>query len=177
MRVLSRFALVVIVALVVFAVPLHADHLQADCPLTLVGNNPASSDFNLSPHGVFRSGSQVFVLRGQTLSTYNVTDLGDLQVAREDFIGSLGARETKGGVAFLNGFLYVSGEAGLEILDLRNVRAGGSAPVLISRTPGVHYRRLAVSGNTLAGLYPSTDLPCYPTGSAFCFNTARCFRR
>lgn len=171
MRVLSRFALVVIVALVLFAVPLHADHLQADCPLTLVGNNPASSDFNLSPHGVFRSGSQVFVLRGQTLSTYNVTDLGDLQIAREDFIGSLGARETKGGVAFLNGFLYVSSEAGLEILDLRNVRAGGSAPVLISRTPGVHYRRLAVSGNTMAGLYPSTDLPCYPTGSSFCFNT------
>jgi hypothetical protein len=175
MRVLSRVALVVIVAFSFSAFPLHADHLQADCPLTLVGNNPASSDFALSPHGAFRSGSQIFVLRGQTLSTYNVTDLGDLQIAREDFIGSLGARESTGGVAFSNGFLYVSSEAGLEIFDLRNVRAGGSAPALVSRSAGLHYRRLAVSGNTLAGLFPSTDMPCYPTGTTFCFNTIDLF--
>lgn len=175
MRVLSRVALIVIVALGFSAPPLHADHLQADCPLTLVGNNPAASDFNLSPHGVFRSGSQVFVLRGQTLSTYNVTDLGDLTIAREDFIGSLGARETNGGVAFANGFLYVSSEAGLEIYDLRNVRAGGSAPALLSRTAGRHYRRLAVNGTMLAGLYPATDMPCHPTGTTFCFNTIDLF--
>ncbi|GAC1395061.1 MAG: hypothetical protein NVSMB68_11950 [Thermoanaerobaculia bacterium] len=175
MRVLSRFALVVIVALGFSSPRLHADHLQADCPLTLVGNNPAASDFSLSPHGVFRSGSQVFVLRGQTLSTYNVTDTGDMQIAREDFIGSMGARESTGGVAFSNGYLYVSSEAGLEVFDLRNVRAGGTAPALVSRTPGVHYRRLAVNGTMLAGLYPSTDLPCYPTSSSFCFNTIDLF--
>jgi hypothetical protein len=175
MRVLSRVALVVIAAFCFSAFPLHADHLQADCPLTLVGNNPASSDFSLSPHGAFRSGSQIFVLRGQTLSTYTVTDLGDLQIAREDFIGSLGARESTGGVTFSNGFLYVSSEAGLEIFDLRNVRAGGSAPVLVSRSAGLHYRRLAVSGNLLAGLFPSTDMPCYPSGTTFCFNTIDLF--
>jgi hypothetical protein len=173
MRVLSRVALVVIV--VFLAVPLFADHFQGDCPLSLVANNPASSDFNLSPHGAFRSGSQVFVLRGQTLTTYTLTDLGDMQIAREDFIGSLGARETNGGVTFNSGFLYVSSEAGLEIFDLRNVRPGGAAPALVSRTPGLHYRRLAVSGNTLAALYPSTDMPCYPTGTTFCFNTIDLF--
>ncbi|HSP17609.1 MAG TPA: hypothetical protein VLV78_22885 [Thermoanaerobaculia bacterium] len=173
MRVLSRVALVVIVAL--SAVPLFADHLQADCPLTLVGNHPAGSDFNLSPHGVFRSGSQVFVLRGQILSTYTISDLGDLPDPREDFIGSLGARETTGGTAFSGGFLYVSSEAGLEIFDVRNVRAGGSAPALVSRTPGLHYRRLAVNGNTLAALYPMTDMPCYPNGTSFCFNTIDLF--
>lgn len=173
MRVLSRVALVVIVAFA--AVPLFADHLQADCPLTLVGNNPASSDFNLSPHGVFRTNGQVFVLRGQTLTTYTVTDLGDLTVAREDFIGSLGARESNGGVTFNSGFLYVSSEAGLEIFDLRNVRVGGAAPSLVSRTPGLHYRRLAVSGSTLAALYPMTDMPCYPNNTSFCFNTIDLF--
>jgi hypothetical protein len=144
--------------------------MLGDCPLTLVGNNPAGTDFSLSPHGVFRSGNLVYVLRGQTLTTYTVTDLGDLQVAREDFIGSLAARDTEAGVAFHNGFLYVSSEAGLEIFDLRNVRAGGNAPVLISRTAGIHYRRIAVNGTTLAGLWPATDLPCYPNFSSFCFN-------
>jgi hypothetical protein len=174
MRVLSRVALIVIVALGFSVFPLHAQ-LQAGCPLTLVSNNPAVSDFTLSPHGVFASGSQVFVLRGQTVSTYLLTDLGDLQVVREDFVGSLGARENNGGVAFSSGFLYISSEAGLEIFDLRNVRAGGSAPALVSRTPGLHYRRLAVNGNTLAALFPATDLPCYPTGSSFCFNNIDLF--
>ena len=96
----------------------------------------------------------MFALRGQTLTTYTVTDLGDMQIAREDFIGALAARETKGGVAFNAGFLYVSSEAGLEIYDLRNVRAGGTAPILVSRTPGLRYHRLAISGNVLAALYP-----------------------
>ena len=51
-----------------------------------------------------------------------------------------------GGVAFANGLLFVSADSGLEIFDLRNVRAGGLPPSLVSRTPGLHYRRLAVSG-------------------------------
>ena len=170
MRVLSRVALVV----VLLAVPLSvsADHLLGDCPLTLVGVTPSTdeTDFNLSPHGVFRNGNQVFVLRGQTLTTYTVTDLGDLQIAREDFLGDMAARETSGGTAYANGLLYVSSAAGLEIFDLRNVRPGGSAPTRLSRTPGLHYRRLAVSGTTLAGLFPATDLPCYTRGQSNCFN-------
>src|SRR5438067_1718686 len=158
MRVFPRLALVVLL-LCVFAAPAAlADHLQADCPLTLVATNAPASTFTLSPSGAFRSGKQLFVLRGTTFTT---TDLGDMQIAREDFIGSLGARETNGGVAFSNGILFVSSEAGLEIFDLRNVRAGGNAPILLSRTSGLHYRRLAVSGNTLAGLYPGTDLNCF----------------
>jgi hypothetical protein len=169
MRVFSRFALVVtVVALSVS--PLLADHLTADCPLTLVANNQPVSDFGQSPHGVFRSGNLVFVLRGQTLTTYNVTDLGDLSIAREDFIASLGARDVLGGVAFNNGFLFISSESGLEIYDLRNVRAGGNAPLLVSRTPGIHYRRLAVSGNVLAGIFPGTDLACFPRGTTVCAN-------
>src|ERR1041385_2152853 len=170
MRVFSRFALVVILA--VCLVPsLYADHLTADCPLTLVGQSaPPASQFGLSPHGVFRFNNQVFVLRGQTISTYTVTDLGDLQLAREDFVASMASREANGGTVFNNGILFLSSEAGLEIYDLRGVRAGGNAPLLISRMPGIHYRRLAISGNTLAALYPSTDYPCYPDGTAFCSN-------
>src|SRR4029079_11759563 len=104
MRVFSRLALIVVVVAVFSSLPIDAA-IQADCPLTLVANNPAVSDFSLSPHGVFRSGSLVYVLRGQTLSTYNVTDTGDMQIVREDFVGSMGARESTGGVAFANGFL------------------------------------------------------------------------
>jgi hypothetical protein len=165
MRVLSRLALVVLVIAVLSAPTAFADQYQANCPLTLVATNPPPTAFYQSPHGIFRFGSQVFALRGQTLTTYTVTDLGDMEIAREDFIGALAARETKGGVAFGNGFLYVSSEAGLEIYDLRNVRAGGTAPILISRTPGLRYHRLAISGTTLAALYPATDLPCSANGS------------
>jgi hypothetical protein len=170
MRVSSRIALVVFVGLLA-ALPMSADHFQADCPLSLVAANSPDTDFDLSPHGVFKYGSQVFVLRGQVLSTYTTTDLGDMQVAREDFIGSAGARERNGGVAFGSGFLYISSEAGLEIYDLRGVRAGGTAPTLVSRTPGLHYRRLALNGSLLAALYPSTDYPCYPTGTLYCHNS------
>src|SRR5205823_3569504 len=123
-----------------------------------------------SPHGVFRFGTQVFELRGQTLTTYAVTALGDMQVAREDLVTSMAARESNGGIAFNNGFLFLSSEAGLEIFDLRGVRAGGNAPLLVSRTPGLHYRRLAVFGNTLAALFPATDMPCYVNGSPICFS-------
>src|SRR3954449_8311705 len=136
MRVLSRLALVVL-AVAAFSAPTAvADQFQASCPLTLVATNAGPTAFYQSPHGVFRFGSQVFALRGQTLTTYTVTDLGDMQIAREDFIGALAARETKGGVAFAAGFLYVSSEAGLEIYDLRNVHGDRDAVALISRTPG-----------------------------------------
>jgi hypothetical protein len=161
MRVWSRIALVVVVVLLA-ALPLAADHLKAECPLSLADATPPATDFDLSPHGVFRYGSLVFALRGQILATYTTTDVGNLVLAREDFLSSLGARETEGGVTFADGILYVSSEAGLEIYDLTNTRIGGTAPVLRSRTPGVHYRRMTVSGNRLAGLYPTTDLPCYP---------------
>jgi hypothetical protein len=173
MRVLSRLALVVLAVAVLSAPTALADQFQATCPLTLVATNAGPTAFYQSPHGVFRFGTQVFALRGQTLTTYTVTELGDMQIAREDFIGALAARETKGGVAFNAGFLYVSSEAGLEIYDLRSVRAGGTAPILISRTPGLRYHRLAISGNTLAALYPATDLPCaanFPATSPNCFN-------
>src|SRR5258708_3982684 len=172
MRVLSRIALVVLVAAVLVPAAAVADQYQAPCPLTLVATNGAPTAFSISPHGVFRFGSQVFALRGQTLTTYSVSDLGDMQIAREDFIGALAARETKGGVAFSNGFLYVSSEAGLEIYDLRSVRAGGTAPILISRTQGLRYHRLAINGNLLAALYPATDLPCSANGRTTpnCFN-------
>src|SRR5438105_10593526 len=160
MRVLSRLALVVLAVAVLSAPTAIADQYQASCPLTLVATNAGPTAFYQSPHGVFRFGSQVFALRGQTLSADTVTDLGDLQIAREDFIGALAARETKGGMAFNGGFLYISSEAGLEIYDLRNVRAGGTAPILVSRTPGLRYHRLAISGTILAALYPATDLPC-----------------
>ncbi|HEX3110374.1 MAG TPA: hypothetical protein VHU41_14865, partial [Thermoanaerobaculia bacterium] len=95
MRVFSRFALVV--AALLLAAPLVAQY-QAGCPLTLVATNPSATNFGTSPHGVFRyttgSSDQVFVLRGQTLTTYTVNSTGDLQVAREDLIGSMAARET-----------------------------------------------------------------------------------
>jgi hypothetical protein len=163
MRVFPRIVLILAIV-VLSASPLLSQPIPSGCPLTLVGTNPppASSAFYQSPHGVFRYGSQVFVLRGQTLTTYNVTDLGDLQVIREDFVGSLAARESNGGVTFAGGFLGVSSEAGFEIFDLRDVRAGGSAPRLMSRTPNMHYRRLAVNGSIVAGLFPATDLPCAP---------------
>ncbi len=168
MRVWSRIALVVVVLLA--ATSVFADHFIAECPLSLLDSTPAVTDYELSPRGVFRSGSLVYVLRGNVLTTYNTNDVGNLQVAREDYVASMAARETEGGTAFSNGYLFLSSEAGLEIFDLRNTRAGGTAPTLVSRTPGLHYRRLAVNANRLAGLFPSTDLPCYPDGTAYCFN-------
>src|ERR1044071_10276829 len=102
MRVFSRIVLSAIVAALLvtpalFAAQVHATQFQATCPLELVATNPPASAFYQSPHGVFRFGTQVFALRGQTLTTYTVTDLGDLTVAREDFVGALGARESAGG--------------------------------------------------------------------------------
>ena len=159
MRVWSRVALVL--GLVLSASIASADHYQGDCPLSLVDSTPPLQDFNLSPHGVFRSGNTVYVLRGQTLTTYTTNDVGNLTIARADFL-AMAARETDGGVAFFGGFLYVSSEAGLEIWDLTNASA---APRRRSITANLHYRRLTANGNRLAGLYPATDLPCYPLGS------------
>jgi hypothetical protein len=167
MRVWSRIALVVVSLFSTAAL------LGADCPLSLAGSTAPATSFELSPHGVFRSNGLVYALRGQVLTTYVVNDVGNLQIAREDFIGSLAGRNTEGGVAFANGHLFISSEAGLEIFDLRNVRAGGSAPVLVHRAPGFNYHRLAVSGNRLAGLMPTVDLPCYPnpTNAGACRNS------
>ncbi|MFZ2493548.1 MAG: hypothetical protein WA208_18875 [Thermoanaerobaculia bacterium] len=162
MRAFSRIALVLI--LVVLSSPLLlADHLQGDCPLTRAGLAPATSSFEASPHGVFRSGNSVFALRGQTLTTYTVNSLGELLSSREDVVTAMASRESRGGVAFANDILFLSSEAGLEIWDLRPPKAGTGAPALLSRTPGWHFRQLAVSGNTLAGLYPLTDMPCHPS--------------
>ena len=171
MRVFSRIVLAAVAVALLAAPAVLASHFEADCPLQLVATNPPASAFYISPHGVFRFGSQVFALRGQTITTYTVNDLGDLVVAREDFVGALGARESNGGVTFANGLMYISSEAGLEILDLRSTRPGGVPPTLLARVPGLHYRRMAVSNNLLAGLYPATDLPCAPLlGSTTCFN-------
>ena len=160
MRVLSRIALVAV--LLISASTLTADHWQSDCPLSLVDSTPAATEFGLSPHGVFRSGSTVYVLRGNVLASYAINDVGNLGTPREDYIGSLHAREIKGGVAFSNGYLFISAEGGLEIYNLTNTRPGGTAPVFVTRVAGLHYRRLAVSGNRLTGLYPATDTPCAP---------------
>lgn len=164
MRVWSRLALVV--AVLFLSSTVTADHYQGECPLSLVDSTPAARPFDLSPHGVFRSGALVYVLRGNILATYSTNDTGNLTIVREDYLTDLRARETEGGVAFDSGFLYISSEAGLEIYDLTDTRVGGTAPRRRSVTPGLHYRRLAVTGNRLAGLYPATDLPCYPLGSA-----------
>jgi hypothetical protein len=167
MRVWSRIALVVVSLFSTAAL------MGASCPLSLAGSTPPATSFELSPHGVFRFNNLVYALRGQVLATYVVNDVGNLQIAREDFIGSLAGRNTRGGVAFSDGFLYISSEAGLEIYDLRNVRTGGSAPVLVHRAAGFNYHRLAVSGNRLAGLMPVGDLPCYPhpADAGACRNT------
>lgn len=163
MRVFSRIALTLLAAVVLVQPIFGQPQLQSNCPLTLMATNPPASSIALSPHGVFRSGNQVFVLRGQTLTTYTVTDLGDMQIAREDLITGLAGRNSIGGVAFsANGYLFVSSEAGLEVYDLRNVRSGGTAPAFVTRVNGLNYRRLAVSGNTLAALFPATDVPCAP---------------
>jgi hypothetical protein len=173
MRGFRRVAL--IVALAACAAPsLYADHFTADCPLTLTGQSSlplTSGAFAQSPHGVFRSGSLVYVLRGGQIATYNVSDVGDLGTpVREDTVGSMASREANGAAAFNNGFLYLATEAGLEVFDLRNTRAGGNAPIRQTIVPNVHYRRIAVSGNVLAGVYPATDMPCYVNSTPGCSN-------
>ena len=161
MRVLSRLALVVLAVAVLSAPTAVADQFQADVPVD-AGRRPTPD----RPRSTSRrtassaSASQVFVLRGQTLTTYTVTDLGDMQIAREDFIGALAARETNGGVAFNNGFLYVCSEAGLEIFDLRNVRAGGTAPSSSRARRACTTTGWPSAATRWPALYPATDLPC-----------------
>src|SRR5687768_15981743 len=171
MRVLSRVALVVIV-LFTLSSAAFADHLQGDCPLTLVGAVPGepSAEIGDSPHGIFRQNGQVFVLRGQDITTYTVNEAGELTFVRRDTVSLMASRDPRAAGIINNGYLYLSSEAGLEVFDLRNVRAGGNQPLFVTRIAGRHYRRFAVSGNTLAALYPATDLPCYVTGTSFCFN-------
>jgi len=168
MRVFSRIALTLVAVSLVAVPSLIASHFQADCPLQLIATTApqATAQFYQSPHGAFRFGNQVFVLRGQALTTYSVNDLGDISNTppRQDFLGSLGGREAQGGVTFANGILYISSDAGLEIFDLRATRPGGSPPALLSRTPNLHYRRLAISNNILAGVFPATDYPCFIGG-------------
>ena len=179
MRVFSRVALTLLAAVLLVTPCVQASHLEADCPLRLVATDTPATAFFQSPHGAFRFGNLVFVLRGQVLTTFGVTDLGDQfqpGTFREDLIGTLGGREAAGGAAFNNGFLYVSSDAGLEIFDLRGVRIGGSGPTLVSRTPDLHYRRLAISGNTLAGVFPAIDFPCVIGGpTPNCVNSVDIF--
>jgi len=160
MRVLSRFALVVVV--LSLAAPLAADHFVGQCPLSLADSAPPTSRFEDSPHAVFTSGNQIFVLRGNTITTYARNDAGQLTSppVRNDTLGSLGAREVNGGVTFSNNRLFLSSEAGFEIFDLSSMSGSGTGPAFVSRTPNFHYRRLAVNGNVVAALYPATDLPC-----------------
>ncbi|MGH9459488.1 MAG: hypothetical protein ACRD2J_17775 [Thermoanaerobaculia bacterium] len=148
----------------------QAEHFTADCPLSLVASTPAISSFTGSPHGVFRNGNVVYLLRGDTLTTLETTALGDLVVVREDQVEDLANADVEGGSVYHNGFLFLSGNAGLEVFDLRDVRAGGSAPVLLTRIGGVHYRRMAADGNLLAATFPATDLPCVPRGTPACQN-------
>lgn len=173
MRSVSRGFFLVLILLVASAPATLAEHVVADCPLTLVGQSAPASQWDLSPHGIFRNGSVIYALRGQTLTTLSVTDTGELVVGREDFLSNLAAAGLDGGVTYSNGYLFVSSGAGLEIYDLRNTRPGttGLAPVKVTRVSAPHYQRLAVLGNVLVGLHPAASLPCIPSGTARCFNT------
>lgn len=176
MRFHLRKSLLLVLILAVVTPGLRADHLVADCPLSLVGTTAPSRPFTNSPHGIFRNGSVIYALRGDRLTTLSINPVGEIVVAREDALAPLTSREDEGGVAYSNGFLYVSSEIGLQIFDLRNVQPGisGEPPILVSTTRGLHYRRLAVMGNLLAGLYPATDLPCIPNGDG-CRNSIDIF--
>jgi hypothetical protein len=173
MRLLLRVSLLSLLSLALVVPVALADHFQADCPLSLVGTTAPTSEFYMSPHGTFRNGSVVYLLRGETLTTLNMTDIGDLSVARQDRIASLAGIDDHGDAAYNSGYLYVVSEAGLEIFDLRNTRGGstGTAPVFVSRSTVPHYRRVAVSGNLLAAIYPMIEMPCAPGVSPGCFNS------
>src|ERR1700752_499569 len=110
MRVFSRIALTLVAVFILSAPASMAVDLQADCPLQLVASTAPPTPFYQSPHGAFRFGNLVFVLRGQALTTYSVNPIGDISNTppRQDFLGTMGARESLGGVTFANGILYVS---------------------------------------------------------------------
>ena len=64
-----RLLLLAVLAFALTVPGVFADHLQANCPLTYVGSTNPASPFFLSPHGTMRNGNEVYVLRGQTLTT------------------------------------------------------------------------------------------------------------
>lgn len=149
-----------------------AEHMEANCPLTLVAQSAATTDFDQSPHALFKNGSVAWALRGDKLTTFNITELGDMQIAREDVMTNLSARDRNGPVTYSGGYMFVSSEAGLEIFDLRNTRPGANtaAPSLVARIPGLHYGRITVAGNLLAAINPAYDLPCVPLRDQNCRN-------
>lgn len=174
MRLIFRVVLFTLLAFCVSAVS-HADHFTADCPLTFVDGTDAVSAFSGSPHGVFRNGSVVYLLRGQNLTTLETTVLGDLKVLREDSLDDMWNRDVNGATVYHNGYLYVSGDAGLEVFDLRSVSGTGNGPSFLARFPGLHYREMAASGNVLAAVYSANDLPCAPLGNSACTNAVDIF--
>jgi hypothetical protein len=168
LRVFGRAGLVVALSVV----PALFSQVTTQCPLTLISTDKVSAEGGVSPHGLFVYGSRAFELRGRTLATLDVSDFGDMQIAREDAIDSLSAADPSAAVAFSDGLLYVSGGPGLEIFDLRSVRAGGNAPILVSRTAGLHYERIAVSGDIFAGIVvPALGATCAPVSDHACANS------
>ena len=77
-----RMFLLVVLAVALLVPSAFADHFLANCPLSFVGNRAANSSFGQSAHAIFRSGSMIYALRGQTLLTLDTTDLGQISVAR-----------------------------------------------------------------------------------------------
>lgn len=173
MRLTVRVFLSFLLSIVLLVPAAVASHFIGDCPVSLIGSTAPTSEFFSSPHGTFRNGSVVYLLRGDVLTTLNLTDLGDTSVARQDRISTLAGVEDEGDTAYSNGFLYIVSEAGLEIFDLRNTHGGtgATAPVFSSRSRVPHYRRVAVSGNILAALFPANDLPCVPGYTPNCGNS------
>lgn len=171
MRFKVRGIIVTALAVAGLATSASANHLTADCPLTFVGQVAPTSEFQLSPHGVFRNGSSVYVLRGRSLTTLTASSLGELTLARQDTLNDLHGVGADGATTYADGYLYIASEAGLEIFDLRNTRADGTAPVFTSRAAAPHYRRMSVSGNLLAATYPIEDMPCVAGVTPGCQNT------
>lgn len=149
----------------------RANHAVADCPLSLVGQLAPAGEVQLSPHGVFRNGSVVYLLRGRTLTTLNANGVGELTVGRQDTLTDLQGAGLGGTTAYSDGYLFSASAAGLEIFDLRNTREGGTAPAFLSRTPTPHYRRIAVSGNLLAAVDPVEQMNCVAGVTPGCFNS------
>jgi hypothetical protein len=171
MRLIVRVALLTLLALGSSSA-LLADHLVADCPLSFVSATAPSSSFGLGPHGVFRNGSRIFVVRGGRLLTLNTTVSGEIQIVRpEDQLLTVGS-ENEGAALYHNGFLYIATESGLETFDLTAIGGPGTpGPTPRGRVAGVHYRRLAASGSLLAALFPMNDIPCSPVLNTLCRNS------
>lgn len=170
MRSRYRVVLFSFLAFAVVSTTVFAEHLTADCPLSYVGSTAAITSFTSSPHGVFKNGNVVYLLRGQNLTTLESTALGDLVVVREDFLDAMTNSDVDGAVVYQNGYMFVSGDTGFEVFDLRDVRAGGSAPIRLNHIGDAHYTEMAVSGNVLVGTYSSNLLPCAPRGQPSCGN-------